>query len=117
VEDDGTVRNLTVTILRECGYRVHEAHDAIEALKLLEQKIPFDLVLTDVIMPKMSGKELHNRMKIFAPKVKVLFMSGYTDDALVLHDVLDPDLSFLEKPFSPGRLTRKVREVLDNTRK
>jgi signal transduction histidine kinase/ActR/RegA family two-component response regulator len=116
VEDDGTVRNLTVTILRECGYRVHEAHDGIEALKMIEQQPALDLVITDVIMPKMSGKELHNRMKICAPRVKVLFMSGYTDDALVLHDVLDPELFFLEKPFSPARLSRKVREVLDNTK-
>jgi signal transduction histidine kinase len=114
VEDDGAVRNLTVTILRNCGYHVQEARNGIEALTIIEQQIPFKLVITDVIMPKMSGKELYNRMKICAPKMKVLFMSGYTDDALVLHDVLDPELFFLEKPFSPARLAHKVREVLDH---
>jgi len=61
----------------------------------------------------MSGKELYDKMKVIAPRIKVLFMSGYTDDALAHHGVLGPELSFLEKPFSPSRLAHKVREVLD----
>jgi DNA-binding NtrC family response regulator len=92
---------------------VQEARDAMEALALIQTQPAFDLVITDVIMPKMSGKNLYDRIKVFAPRVKVLFMSGYTDDALAHHGVLEPELSFLEKPFSPVRLARKVREVID----
>jgi DNA-binding NtrC family response regulator len=71
------------------------------------------LVLTDVIMPQMSGKALCDQIKSQIPHTKVLLMSGYTDDALAHHGVLDEGLSFLEKPFSPLQLTRKIREVLD----
>lgn len=112
VEDDDAVRNLSVSVLCNCGYKVHQARSAIEALEQLDA-LPLDLVLTDVIMPKMSGKELCDRIKATHPDLKVLFMSGYTDDALAHHGVLEPGISFLEKPFSPGRLARKVREVLD----
>src|SRR6185437_5234773 len=93
-----------------------EARDALEALSLVEAKQPFDLVVTDVIMPKMSGKDLYDKIKVIAPRVKVLFMSGYTDDALAHHGVLGPELSFLEKPFSPAGLARKVREVIDSSK-
>jgi two-component system cell cycle sensor histidine kinase/response regulator CckA len=113
VEDEAAVRRLAVSVLRNCGYEVQEARDAMEALALIQTQPPFDLVITDVIMPKMSGKNLYDRIKVFAPRVKVLFMSGYTDDALAHHGVLEPELAFLEKPFSPARLARKVREVID----
>jgi signal transduction histidine kinase/ActR/RegA family two-component response regulator len=114
VEDDPAVRRLTVTILRDLGYQVQEANTAFEALAAIRKQIRFDLVLTDVIMPQMSGKELSDQIKIALPQTKVLLMSGYTDDALAHHGVLDESLSFLEKPFSPVGLARKVREVIDS---
>jgi CheY-like chemotaxis protein len=113
VEDEAAVRRLAASVLRTSGYQVQEARDAIEGFALIQSKQPFDLVITDVIMPKMSGKELYDQIKMTAPRIKVLFMSGYTDDALAHHGVLGPELSFLEKPFSPSRLAHKVREVLD----
>jgi PAS domain S-box-containing protein len=115
VEDDSAVRQLTVTILRDLGYQVQEANTAFEALEAIRKQIRFDLVLTDVIMPQMSGKELSDQIKIALPQTKVLLMSGYTDDALAHHGVLDESLSFLEKPFSPVGLARKVREVIDSS--
>ncbi len=113
VEDEAAVRRLAASVLRTSGYRVQEARDAIEAFALIQANQPFDLVITDVIMPKMSGKELYDKIKATTPRIKVLFMSGYTDDALAHHGVLGPELSFLEKPFSPSGLARKVREVID----
>jgi signal transduction histidine kinase/ActR/RegA family two-component response regulator len=113
VEDERAVRELAVIILRERGYQVREACNAIEALELIKKSGAFDLVLTDVIMPQMSGKELCDQIKSRDPAARILLMSGYTDDALAHHGVLDEGLSFLEKPFSPSRLARKVREVLD----
>jgi PAS domain S-box-containing protein len=113
VEDEISVRRLAVFVLRECGYDVHEASDAMAALSLIEERSPFDLIVTDVIMPQMSGKDLYNRLRERSYDAKVLFISGYTDDALAHHGVLDEGLWFLEKPFSPAKLTRKVREVLD----
>jgi PAS domain S-box-containing protein len=115
VEDEPAVRELTVLILRERGYAVQESGNAFEALELIRKHHAFDLVLTDVIMPQMSGKSLCDQIKAQLPHTKVLLMSGYTDDALAHHGVLDEGLSFLEKPFSPAQLTRKVREVLDAT--
>jgi PAS domain S-box-containing protein len=113
VEDDFAVRTLTLAVLRGCGYQVQEAADAVEALSFLDRNASFDLVITDVIMPHMSGKELHGEIVERLPQTKVLFISGYTDDALAHHGVLDAGLSFLEKPFSPAALAQKVRAVLD----
>jgi CheY-like chemotaxis protein len=113
VEDEAAVRRLAASVLRSSGYQVQEARDAVEAFALIQSRQPFDLVITDVIMPRMSGKELYDQIKLSAPRIKVLFMSGYTDDALAHHGVLGPELSFLEKPFSPARLAHKVREVID----
>jgi PAS domain S-box-containing protein len=113
VEDDPSVRELAVIILRNCGYQVQESHNAFEALALIKRNPQFDLVVTDVIMPQMSGKELYEQIKSDLPQIKVLLMSGYTDDALAHHGVLDEGLFFLEKPFSPAKLARKVRETLD----
>jgi PAS domain S-box-containing protein len=113
VEDDPAVRELAVTILREQGYEVGESNSAVEALQLIRTKAAFDLILTDVIMPRMSGKELSDQIRSQLPKIKVLLMSGYTDDALAHHGVLEDGISFLPKPFSPAQLTRKIREVLD----
>ena len=113
VEDDAAVRRLAVMILRERGYQVMESNNAFEALELIRKSSPFDLVLTDVIMPQMSGKDLYDQIKSQLPHTRVLLMSGYTDDALAHHGVLDEELSFLEKPFSPSQLANKIRDVLD----
>jgi two-component system cell cycle sensor histidine kinase/response regulator CckA len=113
VEDDPAVRRLAVVILRNCGYKIQESNNAFEALTMIRRTPHFDLILTDVIMPQMSGKELSDKIKMQCPRTKILLMSGYTDDALAHHGVLDEGLLFLEKPFSPAKLTRKVREVLD----
>ncbi len=113
VEDEPSVRRLAVIILRERGYLVQESNNAFEALELIRRSPRFDLVVTDVIMPQMSGKQLYDQIKSQLPQTKVLLMSGYTDDALAHHGVLHEGLNFLEKPFSPLRLARKVREVLD----
>jgi PAS domain S-box-containing protein len=112
VEDDPAVRTLAVKILVSCGYQVQESGNAFEALRLLKKNPEFDLVITDVIMPQMSGKELHDQIKSQLPQIKVLLMSGYTDDALAHHGVLDEKLFFLEKPFSPAKLSGKVRGIL-----
>jgi nitrogen-specific signal transduction histidine kinase len=117
VEDDKAVRKFIASVLDECGYQVQEAANAMEALLCIENGTVFDLVVTDVIMPQMSGRDLYDRIKAHTPDAKVLFISGYTDDALASLGVLNCDSSFLEKPFSPARLTRKIRQVLDGTNK
>jgi two-component system cell cycle sensor histidine kinase/response regulator CckA len=113
VEDDESVRALSVLILSERGYNVQESTNGLAALELIKKSRAFDLVLTDVIMPQMSGKELYDNIRKCQPETKILLMSGYTDDALAHHGVLDEGLWFLEKPFSPSRLACKVREILD----
>ena len=115
VEDEAAVRRLATSVLRDRGYQVQEACDGAEALAVINQGTPLDLVVTDVIMPRMSGRQLYDQLKITKPEVKVLFMSGYTDDALALHGVLDAEFCFIEKPFSPSRLACKVREAIDAT--
>lgn len=115
VEDDPAVRKLAVVILRNCGYKIQESNNAFEALEVIRRNPNFDLVLSDVIMPQMSGKELSDKLRKQCPQTKILLMSGYTDDALAHHGVLDEGLLFLEKPFSPAKLARKVREIFDHS--
>ena len=114
-EDEQSVRELAARILRDRGYQVYEAPDGREALAIAqrhpERKI--HLLLTDVVMPGMSGKELADRLKLSIPDIKVLFISGYTDNAIVHHGVLDKGVNFIQKPFTPESLARKLREVLD----
>jgi PAS domain S-box-containing protein len=114
VEDDSGVRELAVNVLRRCGYRVQISNDAYEALEAIKGNPQFDLVITDVIMPRMSGKDLRDQIKTYRPDTEVLLMSGYAGDALAHRGVLDEGgLFFLEKPFSPAELARKVRTILD----
>jgi two-component system, cell cycle sensor histidine kinase and response regulator CckA len=116
VEDDDGVRALTRHILRGCGYTVLEAHDGIEAIRLAgEHTGRIDLVVTDVVLPRMGGREVAERLSALRPGIKVLFLSGYTDDAVVRHGILEAQVAFLQKPFTPGSLAAKVREVLDTT--
>jgi PAS domain S-box-containing protein len=115
VEDEEAVRTLAVRILREHGYTVLSASDGEEALRLARAyKELIHMVLTDVIMPGISGNTLVTRLRISRPRIKSLFISGYTDDAIVHHGILDSGIAFLQKPFSIESLTRKVREVLES---
>jgi two-component system cell cycle sensor histidine kinase/response regulator CckA len=114
VEDEPGVRNLVRDTLKEDGYIVLEANNSAEALLLSEQHPgPIHLLFTDVVMPGLSGRQLAERLLPQRPGLKILYMSGYTDDAIVRHGVLEPGVVFLHKPFTPQILTRKVREVLD----
>ncbi|MCL4301117.1 MAG: PAS domain S-box protein [Anaerolineae bacterium] len=114
VEDEEEVRNLVGRTLQGAGYTVLEARHGGEALSLAGQyQEPIDLLLTDVIMPQMSGRELAEQLTVFRPRMKVLFISGYTDDAVVRHGVLAAEVEYLSKPFSPSLLVSKVRQVLD----
>jgi len=113
-EDDANLRALTRDILASEGYTVLDSQDAEDALRIAKrQDGTIHLLLTDVVMPHMSGRTLADAVRRFRPDVKVLYMSGYTDDAIVHHGVLDPGTALLEKPFSPAAVARKVREVLD----
>ena len=114
VEDDPAVRALTRTVLKSSAYDVIEASDPEDALRWVEEHPqPIHLLVTDVVMPGMSGRVLAERLKEVRPEIKVLFVSGYTDDAVVRHGLLEAEVAFLQKPFSPDALARKVREVLD----
>lgn len=115
VEDAEMVRNLACRILRSHGYAVLEADNGAKALLICEQHAgPIDLVLTDVVMPEMSGRQLSEHLRERQLIPKVLFMSGYTDDAVVRHGILEAEASFIQKPFTPASLAQKVRDVLDS---
>ncbi|HVM59963.1 MAG TPA: PAS domain S-box protein [Verrucomicrobiae bacterium] len=115
VEDDSAVRTLNARLLRSAGYTVVEADNGRTALRLTDERKGdgIDLLLTDVIMPEMGGKELAQRLQAAYPKMKVMFCSGYTQEAIDRGGVLNPHTAFLQKPFTPALLTQKIREVLD----
>jgi PAS domain S-box-containing protein len=113
VEDEAVVRNLARRVLRDSGYRVIEARSGEEALRLAgEHADRIDLLLTDVVMPGMNGRELADRLGEIRPGTRVVFMSGYTEDVILKRGV-SGDLAFLAKPFTPPMLARSVREALD----
>ncbi|HJX30568.1 MAG TPA: response regulator, partial [Thermodesulfobacteriota bacterium] len=114
VEDDRMVRRLAVDILRRQGYRVLEATEGGEALVMCEkEKEAIDLILTDIVMPHMSGPEFIERLRQVRKDFKVLYMTGYTDEAIVRHGILEEGIELIHKPFTIQKLSRKVREVLD----
>jgi len=115
VEDEDQVRAILQQILEDQGYHVLAAANGLEALSFSEDpQREIQLVITDVVMPNMSGRELAERLLEVRPNLPVLFMSGYTDDAIVHHGLLDEKLNFIQKPFDPAGVARKVREVLDS---
>lgn len=114
VEDEEALRKLVRGVLENKGYKVIAPDDIKEVLGLLQDhQGPIHLLLTDVVMPIMSGRELAERITSLHKETRVIYMSGYTNDAIVQHGVLDPGLNFVQKPFSPDAIARKVREVLD----
>jgi len=118
VEDEEGVRDLAQEILEASGYRVLVARHPAEALPLVaSHDETIHLVVTDVVMPQMSGPELAERITALRPDIHVLYMSGYADNAIVQHGVLDAGLAFLQKPFTPDALVRKVREALGMPRR
>jgi PAS domain S-box-containing protein len=115
VEDDTIVKNLVHQILTRTGYRVLAAHHGAEALRVaIQHQGPIHLLLTDVVMPLMGGRDLAKRLRELRKGTKVLFMSGYTDDAGIHLGALEPGTAFIQKPFTPDSLSRKVRDILDS---
>lgn len=115
VEDEEVVRQFISNVLGKHGYRVLTAANGGEALLLCEQhREPIHLMLTDVVMPQMSGHDLAGRLALLHPEMKVLYMSGYTEDVIIHHGVLNETMHFIEKPFTANVLLRKVRELLDS---
>ena len=114
VEDEDQVRELTREVLEAYGYTVVAARNPVAALQAAQQhQGPLDLLLTDIVMPQMSGRQLAERLVGPRPGLRVLYMSGYTNDAITNHGVLDPDVALIEKPFTPEGLILRVREALD----
>jgi two-component system cell cycle sensor histidine kinase/response regulator CckA len=113
VEDEPLVRETAAAILRTAGHTVLMAHDPAEALRICRAHTgKIDLLLTDVVMPGMNGRDLATEITAMRPSIRVLFMSGYTDNAIVHHGVLDADVAFIAKPFTPDALARKILDTL-----
>lgn len=114
VEDEGELRLLALRALQARGYRVLESAGPEEALRISSQERgPIHLLLTDVVMPGMSGRKVAEQIAPFHPNMKVLYLSGYTDDSVFRNGVLETGTAFLQKPFTPSSLARKVRELLN----
>ncbi|MBT8340042.1 MAG: PAS domain S-box protein [Desulfatitalea sp.] len=113
VEDNDAVRHMAETILKKYGYRTFSVSGGDACLELMPAGYPFDMLLTDVVLQDTNGKALFNEVKVYYPGIKVLYMSGYTDDVIVNHGVLEEGIAFIQKPFSVQELLRKVRAVLD----
>jgi CheY-like chemotaxis protein len=116
-EDDEAARELTKTVLQEFGYTVIDAKDGEDAIeKFMANKNRIDLLILDVIMPKKSGPEAFNEIKKIAPAIKTVFISGYTTDAIHKKKLLEENINFVSKPFSPQVILHKIREVLDDNK-
>ena len=116
VEDEALVRQLTQEILRRNGYLVLVAADGLEALQVVrDHPGDIDLLLTDVVMPRMSGHELVELARPLRPSMRILYVSGYSEQAIERQGELTAGIELLAKPFTPGVLTAKIREILDRT--
>ena len=117
VEDETSVRELISQYLRDMGHTVAEASDGTEALEVASRhQGPLHMLVTDMVMPKMSGRELADRLLELNPQLKILFISGYTSDSAARHGILEGEMAFLQKPFGLRDLARKIREVLNTSR-
>ena len=115
VEDDDMVRKMTAAILEKIGYSVIQSETPMEALTFCEKETAsIDLLITDVVMPQMSGTELTDKIRKIKPGLKVLFMSGYTENVIVRQGVLKEGIHFVQKPFSMNDFARKVREAMED---
>jgi CheY-like chemotaxis protein len=116
VEDESSVRYIMARTLRECGYTVLEAAGGPQALEILqEQSAPVNLIIADVVMPEISGRELAERMLERWPDVPILFTSGYTGLFVVQRGLLDEGQEFIQKPIAPDMLAQRVREMLEKS--
>lgn len=117
VEDDAQVRALARTILHKHGYRVLEADGGAAAMRMcVTHAGAIDLMLTDVVMPEMSGRQVAEAARLMRPEMRILYMSGYTDDAIVQHRVLEAGVYLLQKPITPDSLLHKIRQVIDSAK-
>ena len=117
VEDEESLRHLARRTLESQGYNILEARDGVAALVVCQRHLPsIDIVVTDVVMPNLSGADLVQRLRLVRPHLKVLYMSGYTDSTAVRHGVEETEVDFIQKPFTPDLLRRSVRELLDRVR-
>jgi CheY-like chemotaxis protein len=113
VEDDMMVGRMTAEMLKSIGYTVLIENNPVDALSFCEKNhSPIDLLITDVVMPNMNGKELRDRIKIIRPDIKVLFMSGYTSNVIVHHGIPEESVHFIQKPFGLNDLARKIQNIL-----
>ncbi|MCH8037054.1 MAG: response regulator [Proteobacteria bacterium] len=112
VDDTADIRGYLGAILKSAGYHVHEAENGSTVIELLESH-PVDLLVTDVVMPRMDGRELAVQLNPLRPRTQVLFVSGYTDHAVLRDGELDAGTTFLQKPYTPTILAQKIREILD----
>ena len=116
LEDDEAVRHTVVRILQRLGYRVEGTQYPAEALRrCAERATGPDLLITDVVMPEMNGRVLAERVARLVPGIRILFISGYTDDVVLQHGIVAAGVPYLQKPITPEGLGRKVREVLDSS--
>ncbi|MEJ5273333.1 MAG: response regulator [Spirochaetota bacterium] len=112
VEDEEDLRKVLNIMLKKLGYKVIIAESPQDALRIIEEEnLKPDCILTDLIMPQMNGKELAERIKLKLPDVKVLYMSGYTDNVIVHHGILDKNVNFIQKPFLINELSQKLKQI------
>ena len=115
VEDEAFVRDVACEILQSLGYQVIPASNADEAMRLFNERQPIHLLLTDVVMPGMNGSDLAEQLKLMDPRLKTIYMSGYTSNPLVRKGFANPRIAYLQKPFTLEALGKKVKEVLEES--
>ena len=116
VEDDYNVRKFAFTALKLSGYKVYESDNGLHAIEMVKEKnLQIDFLISDVVMPKMGGLQLAEKLKYIFPSIKVLYTSGYTDEYIVQHGELVEGINYMQKPYTVNTLTKKIRIILDNS--